>query len=290
MKTNVYAAPYEHINLIPERTLPEYSLNWQQDVAFVHHAMHMPDLIETPGTLPLDRIDLRTKLIREEGIHELRRDLKKNDFINVIDACIDTMVVSLGALVEMGADLSNLLDPVINTKLTNGYTLATEMKWAPPTMAHFDHIAKEFSHPLQQQLAHILLLENGELLNEPVFMRHIAENTADHHEQLLAGLTVALENEEKVTSIAYLSNLTMSALNCLTYMGVDAQPFFDEIQLANLSKVDENGLPIHSRGEELDGAPAGKFLKSELYIKPDLHRVFAERYPNVVVPELAEAA
>lgn len=44
---------------------------------------------------------------------------------------------------------------------------------------------------------------------------------------------------------------------------------FEEIQRSNMSKLDENGQPIYRED--------GKVLKSELYFKPDIHRVLKGR-------------
>lgn len=79
-----------------------YALPMQHDVALFHRAFDMPDLILTPGPLPLDRIDLRIKLIREEGVQELREAIEERDAVKIVDALIDTVYVALGALVEMG--------------------------------------------------------------------------------------------------------------------------------------------------------------------------------------------
>lgn len=79
-----------------------YTHPMQQVVAEFHRAFGMPDLIEIPGALPMDRIELRLSLIHEEGVVELQRAIAQRDTIEIIDALIDTIYVALGALVEMG--------------------------------------------------------------------------------------------------------------------------------------------------------------------------------------------
>lgn len=79
-----------------------YTLPMQRDVAAFHDAFGMPNLIGSPGALPADRIDLRLKLIREEGVAELRDAIRKKDPVLIIDALIDTVYVTLGTFIEMG--------------------------------------------------------------------------------------------------------------------------------------------------------------------------------------------
>lgn len=87
-----------------------YTNDAQQAVAEFHHAFGLPDLIESPGPLPLERVDLRLALIEEEGNVELMRATVSGDDIEIIDALIDTRYVALGALVEMGVPLREATD------------------------------------------------------------------------------------------------------------------------------------------------------------------------------------
>lgn len=66
-------------------------------------------------------------------------------------------------------------------------------------------------------------------------------------------------------------------LGAIDLMGLNAQPGFDEVQLSNMSKLGIDGLPIISRGEELDGFPEGKILKGPNYFKPNLTLVVQEQ-------------
>jgi predicted HAD superfamily Cof-like phosphohydrolase len=63
----------------------------------------------------------------------------------------------------------------------------------------------------------------------------------------------------------------------LVEMGLDAQPFWDEVQASNMSKLGEDGLPILSRGEDLDGEPLGKVIKGPNYFKPDIRKLALEQ-------------
>ena len=61
------------------------------------------------------------------------------------------------------------------------------------------------------------------------------------------------------------------------WAGLDMQPYFDEVQRANMSKLGADSLPVVSRGEALDGAPEGKVLKGPAYSPPDLVTVHVLR-------------
>lgn len=277
---------FAHLALIPPRELPRYDLPMQNDVAFVHHAMHMPDRILTPGALPLDRVVLRTKLIREEAVKELRRDLKKHDFINVIDAFIDTLVVSFGALVEMGVDVRRAINRQLAGILAEAYGEWPNRNDALPTAIKIGRLCTKFENRVQQTLGQALLVEGTDIPDEPVFIPELAMVTLHENELNLLGLEHAYELNNQSLQVHQLQKLIISSLWAMAQMGIDAQPFFDEIQRANLSKLDDNGQPVISRGEELDSEPVGKFLKSDRYIAPDLRRVYAERYPWATLPDV----
>lgn len=88
-----------------------YSDHFQNSVAECHEAFWHPNLIGTPQALPANRIELRVRLIVEEGVQELGDELAEDNSIGVIDALVDCLYVTLGALVEMGHPLvENLVD------------------------------------------------------------------------------------------------------------------------------------------------------------------------------------
>ncbi|MET0885977.1 MAG: hypothetical protein ABWX92_05950 [Mycetocola sp.] len=216
-------------------TLPTtYTLPMQQDVALFHDSFGMPNLIATPGPLPLDRIELRIGLIREEGVVELREAIEANDIVAIVDALVDTVYVALGALVEMGVDALEI-------------TVRPEM------------------NAVTEQLA--LLAGNGNfqwcrVANE-VHLRELED---------------AFLAADKEKARYFLSVIAEDALQTLTRSGIDPQPFFDEVQRANMSKLGADGKPVHSRGMELDGYPKGKVLKGANYSPPDLAAIYARLY------------
>lgn len=210
-------------------TLAAYALPMQRDVAVFHDAFEMPNLIATPGALPLDRIELRIGLIREEGVLELREAAAKNDPVLVIDAFIDTVYVALGALVEMGQDAGDI--PGFDDR--------------PP-----------------HELNITLLMDT-------------AKASAISNEMYLAMLEAAFRRQDVERAVELLDTITTSAVFALLGAGIDPQPFFDEVQRANMSKLGADGKPVHSRGLTLDGYPEGKVLKGANYSPPNLAGVFA---------------
>lgn len=204
--------------------LPEYTNPMQLDVALFHRAFGLPDLKDTPGPLPQDRIDLRLSLIREEGVKELTEALAANDEVAVADALVDTAYVSLGAMVEMGLRYTLAPDSNPNGVMVGAHDTLTEAAAGLPGL--------------------------------------IESNTLDLETALRAGDTRGAEY--------LLRSLVNLALRPFVSTAIDAMPYFNEVQRANMSKLGADGQPVRSRGEALDGAPEGKVLKGENYSPPDL--------------------
>lgn len=214
--------------------LGTYGLPMQRDVAKFHDAFGMPNAIDHPRALPLDRVELRIGLIREEGIVELRQAANSGNIVLVIDALIDTVYVSLGALVEMGQDAGDLL------------TVHDLVKGVP----------------------------------DPHLLLRSAKLGVTRHGSFVAMLEAAFRREDAVRSVEILQAITRNSLITLMNAGYDPQPFFDEIQRANMSKLGADGKPVYSRGIDLDGYPEGKVLKGANYVAPDLVAVFDSVYPS----------
>jgi len=210
--------------------ITEYSLPLQREVALFHDSFDMPNLIATPGPLPVDRIALRIGLLQEEGIDELTEAIIQNDHVDIIDALIDTVYVALGALVEMGQDGGEFLHtdgrPFFET--FNAQALVDEAKIA-----------------LQGNRLSLLMLER------------------------------AFQQQDAERATIILRTIVLGALRPFGRADLDPRPFFDEVQRANMSKLGADGKPVHSRGLELDGYPAGKVLKGAGYSAPDLPSIFA---------------
>jgi len=200
--------------------LPDYPDRLQQGVALFHRAFGLPDLIGSPGPLPLGRVELRLSLIEEEGFHEMSEAIAASDEVAVADALVDTLYVALGTLVEMGRPY--VQDAPIVRRLT----------------------PRSLVDPARDM--------PGRVANSVELLRlSMAASDADATAERLS-LIVSL------------------VLRSFAEAGIDIEPYFDEVQRANMSKLGADGQPVRSRGPELDGAPEGKVLKGPAYSPPDL--------------------
>lgn len=91
-------------------------------------------------------------------------------------------------------------------------------------------------------------------------------------------LESAFRRQNATRSVEILVAIAYGALQSLVFAGVDPQPFFDEVQRANMSKLGADGKPVISRGVRVDGFPKGKVLKGPAYVAPDLATIFNRLY------------
>jgi len=70
------------------------------DLIHFHIAGDVP-VVEQPAKMPLDRLLLREKLVREES-NELRTAILENDLVAILQESLDTIYVVVGTLVEAG--------------------------------------------------------------------------------------------------------------------------------------------------------------------------------------------
>lgn len=206
----------------------------QEGVAVFMRACDQPDLLQAdrePVPLPIDRHDLRLKLIREEGIVELSKAVMEQDLVEAIDALIDTVYVTLGAGVEMGRDFS--------------YAVATQMNREEKDLLSESEILFKISH------------HAGTITTMYGFLAH------------------ALRRFDDKEARHWLARIIQIALGAFKDFGLDPQPFFDEVQRANMSKLDpKTGKAILGQGEDVDGHPLGKVLKGPNYRAPDLESIY----------------
>lgn len=87
----------------------------------------------------------------------------------------------------------------------------------------------------------------------------------------------AVDADDIVEQYDALIDILVLAYGGLVEMGIDAGPGKREVMRANMSKLDENGQPIISRGMELDGYPEGKILKGPNYVPPNLFDVLTKQ-------------
>lgn len=93
----------------------------------------------------------------------------------------------------------------------------------------------------------------------------------------LKELRVALKANDPVATYDACLDLLYVIFGLLVETGMDARPGFEEVHRSNMSKLGADGKPIISRGEELDGYPAGKVLKGPNYFVPDLAKVLDDQ-------------
>lgn len=96
-------------------------------------------------------------------------------------------------------------------------------------------------------------------------------------EEFVTELMPALRSGDALESYDAALDILYVTFGLLVEMGMDAQAGFEEVQRSNMSKLGEDGLPIISRGFELDGFPEGKVLKGPNYFKPDLKSVLEKQ-------------
>lgn len=81
-------------------------------------------------------------------------------------------------------------------------------------------------------------------------------------------LAESMENQDLIGVADGLADLLYVTIGTAVVFGIDIEPIFDEVHRSNMSKLGEDGKPIHSRGEELDGQPLGKVLKGPNFFEP----------------------
>lgn len=106
----------------------------------------------------------------------------------------------------------------------------------------------------------------------------------------LADLRQALEGQDLDASVALLTALTTSGLRALADAGFDPVPFIEDIQDSNMSKLLPDGTPLISRGIELDGKEAGKFLPGPNTRKARPGEIYTELYAAKASPEFVRGA
>jgi predicted HAD superfamily Cof-like phosphohydrolase len=89
----------------------------QQQVADFHRAMGQP-VGHSVRALPQERKAVRIELIREEFLDELIPALEADDVVETVDALVDILYVTFGALVEMGVDAEIIFNEVQRSNMS----------------------------------------------------------------------------------------------------------------------------------------------------------------------------
>ena len=103
---------------------------------------------QTVGKRNLDQFDLYLKLILEE-VSELRTAVDDNDLVEQLDALIDIMVVTVGAVQSLGADGEGAWKEVMSTNFAKIDSLTGRVRkredgkilkpvgWRPPELSKY---------------------------------------------------------------------------------------------------------------------------------------------------------
>lgn len=103
---------------------------------------------QTVGKRNLDQFDLYLKLIQEE-VSELRTAVDDNDLVEQLDALIDIMVVTVGAVQSLGVDGEGAWKEVMSTNFAKIDSLTGRVRkredgkilkpvgWRPPELSKY---------------------------------------------------------------------------------------------------------------------------------------------------------
>lgn len=88
-------------------------------------------------------------------------------------------------------------------------------------------------------------------------------------------LIPALRSGDLIESIDAIIDILYVTFGVANRMGVDAEPFYDEVQRSNMSKLGADGKPIIAGLNDPDGTFPGRIKKGPNYTKPDIAGVLA---------------
>ena len=104
-----------------------------------------------------------------------------------------------------------------------------------------------------------------EVKNKPSFSTDkINKLRIDLIKEELDELKEAMNNNDLLEVADALTDILYVTYGAGHALGIDLDKCFDEVQNSNMSKLDENGVPIYN--------DAGKVMKGPNYFKPDLSK------------------
>ena len=104
-----------------------------------------------------------------------------------------------------------------------------------------------------------------EIKNKPSFSTDkINKLRLDLIKEELSELTDAMNNKDLLEVADALTDILYVTYGAGHAFGIDLDKCFDEVQNSNMSKLDQNGIPIYNEH--------GKVMKGPNYFKPDLSK------------------
>ncbi len=94
-------------------------------------------------------------------------------------------------------------------------------------------------------------------------------------EEFIDELIPALQSGDLIETIDAAIDILYVTYGLIVECGFDAEPFFDEVQRSNMSKLGADGKPIIAGENDPDGTFPGRVKKGPNYTKPDIAGVLA---------------
>ena len=108
-----------------------------------------------------------------------------------------------------------------------------------------------------------------EVKNRPTFPEEKIQNLRIKLiEEELKEFREAIKNKDIIEVADALTDILYVTYGAGHAFGIDLDKCFHEVQNSNMSKLDENGLPIYNKD--------GKVMKSPKYFKPDLRKILCK--------------
>ena len=173
------------------------------DVTLFHHAGEVPGL-EVPGFPGQDRVELRTKLIREE-VGETLNAIEERDLVEVADGIADSIVVLVGTALEFGIDLTSVWKEVQRSNMAK-FPVCRTCKGSGNVGEEEEH--DRHCHDCEGRGTQILRREDGKILKPegwaPPNIRRIVAPTQGEITAYHAGYHRGMNTEHHGTTRATL--------------------------------------------------------------------------------------
>lgn len=148
----------------------------------------------------------------------------------------------------------------------------TEQVFHAPVVSFTERIAPISNNLMQTQVQrfHQAMGQPVGLSPRPLPQERVAVRVELIREEFIDELIPALASGDLIESIDAAVDILYVTFGLLVEMGVDVEPFFDEVQRSNMSKFGADGKPIIAGPNDPDGIFEGRVKKGPNYFKPDL--------------------